>query len=103
MIEDQLAEAPMTDDHPMLIDFPDEAIFYMDITNEWKLYFDGSHTRNGSRAGIMFITPQGDIIPNSYRIAFHCTKNIVKYEALITRLKIAIQWNIQHLLVFGDS
>ena len=48
----------MTDDHPMLINFPDEAIFNMDITNEWKLYFDGSHTRNGLGDGIMFITPQ---------------------------------------------
>ena len=63
VIEDHLVEAPMIDDHPMLIDFPDEAIFNMDIANEWKLYFDGSHTRNSSGAGIMAITPQGDIIP----------------------------------------
>ena len=103
MIADQLVEEHMEDDHPMLIDFLDEAIFNMDIANEWKLYFDGSHTHNGSGAGIMFITPQGDIIPKSYRIAFHCTNNIAEYEALITGLKIAIQWNIQHLQVFGDS
>ena len=103
VIEDQLAELPMSDDHPMLIDFSDEAIFNMDIANEWKLYFDGSHTRNGSGDGIMFITPQGDIIPKSYRITFQCTNNIAEYEALITGLKISIQWNIQHLQVLGDS
>ena len=40
VLADQLAEAPMIDDHPMLIDFPDEAIFNMDIGNQWKLYFD---------------------------------------------------------------
>ena len=47
VIEDQLAEAPMTNDHPLLIEFLDEAIFNMDIANEWKIYSDGSHTRNG--------------------------------------------------------
>ena len=75
----------------------------MDIANEWKIYFDGSNICNSSGAGIMFITPQGDIISKSYRITFHCTNNIAKYEALIIGLKIAIQWNIQHLQVFGDS
>lgn len=103
VIADQSAEAPILDDHPMLIDFLDEAIFNIDIANEWNLYFEGSHTRNGSGVGIMFITPQGDIIPKSYRIAFHCTNNIVEYEALITGLKITIQWNIQYFQMFGDS
>ena len=87
----------------MLVDFPDEAIFNMDIANEWKLYFDGSHTRNGSGAGIMFFTPQGDFIPKSYRITFQCTNNIAKYEALIIGLKLVVQWHIQHLQVYGDS
>ena len=103
MIVDQLVKALMADDHPMLIDFPDEAIFNMDIANGWNLYFDGSHIRKGSRAGIMFITPQGDIIPKSYRIAFNYTNNIEKYKEKFTGLKIDIQWNIQHLIVFGDS
>ena len=72
VIADQLAEALVQDDHPMSVDFPNEAIFNMDIANEWKPYFYGSHTRNGSRDGIMFITPQGDVIPKSYWIAFNC-------------------------------
>ena len=50
----------------------------------------------------MFITPQGDIIPKSYWIAFNYTNNIAEYEAMITRLKLAIQWNIQHLQVLSD-
>ena len=78
VIANQLAEAPIQDDHPMLIDFPDEAIFHVDIANEWKLYFDGSHTKNGSGAGIMFVTPQGDVIPKSYKIDFQFTNNIAE-------------------------
>ena len=88
VIENKLAEAPMTDDHPMLIDFPYEAIFNMDIDNEWKLYFYGSHTCNGLGPDIMFITPQGDIIPKSYQIAFNCTNDIAEYEEMITGLKL---------------
>lgn len=87
----------------MLIDFPDEAIFNMDIADEWKLYFDGSHTRHGLGASIMFVTPQGDVIPKSYQIIFCCINNIAEYEALIIGLKLAIQWNIQHLQLYGDS
>ena len=51
----------------------------------------------------MFVTPQGDVIPKSYRIAFQCTNNIAEYEALITRLKLVVKWHIQHLQVYGDS
>lgn len=58
VIVDQLVEASMKDDHPMLLDFLDEAIFNMDIANEFKFYFDRLHTRNGLGPGIMFITPK---------------------------------------------
>ena len=51
----------------------------------------------------MFITPQGDVIPKSYQIAFNCTNNIAKYEALIIGLKLVVQQNVQHLKVYGDS
>ena len=51
----------------------------------------------------MFITPQGDVIPKSYRITSDYIKNITEYEALIIGLKLAIQWNIQHIKVYGDS
>ena len=51
----------------------------------------------------MFITSQGGVIPKSYRIAFNYTNNIAKYEALIIGLKLAVQWNIQHIKVYGVS
>ena len=50
----------------MLIEFPDEDIFNMDVSNEWMLYFDIFHSRNGLGASIMLITPQRDAIPKSY-------------------------------------
>ena len=103
VIADQLSKAPIEDNHPMLIDFPNEDIFNMDIANELKLYFDGLYTRNGLGAGIIFIIAQGDVIPQSYWIAVNYTNNIAEYEVLITKLMLAVQWNIQHLKVYGDS
>ena len=49
------------------------------------------------------MTPQGDLIPKSYKISFPCTNNIAEYEGLVIGLRQDIKWNIKNLLVFGDS
>lgn len=103
VIADQLAEVPLVDAYPLIKEFPDEHIFMIDKQPTWKLYFDGSYTSHGSRARIIFFTPQGDYIPKSFKLGFPCTNNIVEYEAHISDLKIAIQWNVIELQVFGDS
>eukprot|EP01018_Ginkgo_biloba_P009830 Gb_19959 [translate_table: standard] len=99
VLADHLAEAPLSENRPLSIGFPDESILSLEESPEWTLYFDGSFTTHGSSAGIVFATPQGDLIPKVFRIGFPCTNNIAEYEALISGLKLAIQWNIQHLLV----
>eukprot|EP01018_Ginkgo_biloba_P004487 Gb_07880 [translate_table: standard] len=103
VLVDHLAEAPLSENHPLSIGFSYESILSLEESSEWTLYFYGSFTTHGSGAGIVFATPQGDLIPKAFRIGFPCTNNIVEYEALISSLKLAIQWNIQHLLVLGDS
>lgn len=91
VIVDQLANTPLKGDHPLISNFLDEEIFMITTTQPWKLYFDGSYTRDGSRTSILSITPQGDIIPKSYRLTFPCTNNIAEYEVLITGLRLAKQ------------
>ncbi|GLJ16330.1 hypothetical protein SUGI_0276010 [Cryptomeria japonica] len=81
-IADQLVDAPMIDDVPLSSKFPNESILTMSHAKPWQLYFDGSYTQHGAGAGILFITPQGDSIPKSYRLSFPCTNNIAEYEAL---------------------
>ena len=103
VIVDKLVDAPIYAENPLVSEFPDESIFNIDIATHWKLYFDGSYTQHGSGAGIFFITPQGDCIPRSYKLAFPCTNNIAEYEALTIGLRIAVQWNIMALKVYGDS
>ena len=42
-IADQLADFPLEDTTPMLVDFPDASIMYI-TERTWKMFFDGSHT-----------------------------------------------------------
>lgn len=100
---DQLVDVPMIADHPLVSEFPDEFVFVIETPTTWKLHFDGSYTNHGSRARILFIAPQGDSIPKSYRIAFLCMNNMDEYEALLTRLHMEIKWKIKDLQVYGDS
>lgn len=83
---DQLAEAPIQGDHPLVVNFLDESIFQVEPKSPWKLYFDGSHTGHGSGVGILFITPQGESIHQSFIIAFPCINNVIEYEAVVTGL-----------------
>ena len=103
VIVDQLAEAPLQGDHPIVTYFLDDTIMTIASSTPWKLFFDGSFTQKGSGARVLFVTPQGDLIPKSYKISFPCTNNIAEYEGLVIGLHQAIRWNIRSLLVVRDS
>ena len=102
VIVDHLVEAPLQGNHPIVVDFPDYTIMTIAPSTPWKLFFDGSFTQKASGAKVLFVTPQGDLIPKSYKISFPCTNNIAEYEDLVIGLRQAIKWNIKSLLVFGD-
>ena len=87
---------------PLNIDFLDESI--LTLTHKtWIMFFDGSFTQQGSGVGILFITLQRYSLPKAYKILFLCTNNIVEYDALINGMKIAAEWRVDQLNVFGDS
>ena len=58
----------------------------IDPSTPLKLFFDGSLTQKGLGVGVLFVTPQGDLIPKSYKISFPCTNNIDEYEGLVIGL-----------------
>jgi len=39
----------------------------------------------------------------AYKLAFDCTNNIAKYEALILRLKAIVVMKIKNIEIYGDS
>lgn len=103
IIANQLVEAPIQDNHPLVVDFPDESVFSLSTSTSWKLYFDGSYTSHGEGEGILFITPQGDSIPKTFRISFPCTNNIDEYEALVIGICTTVHWKIIELQAYGYS
>jgi ribonuclease HI len=44
------------------------------------MYFDGSYTLKGARAGVMLIPPEGDMLKYAIQIVFSATNNIAEYE-----------------------
>ena len=71
------------------------------------MYFDGAANHSGYGIGILLISPHGDHIPRSIRLAFSDrhppTNNIVEYEACILGLETALELGIRQMRVFGDS
>ncbi|MGV7988771.1 reverse transcriptase-like protein [Mycobacterium kansasii] len=52
---------------------------------------------------MIFITPQGDLLPCSFTLCTICTNNEAEYRALIIGMEIAHQMGIKLLHIFGDS
>jgi ribonuclease HI len=68
----------------------------------WKMYFDGSSSKEGSRAGILLISPLEEVITLFYKLEFETTNNIVEYEAMVLGLRAPKDMAIESLVVFGD-
>ena len=67
------------------------------------MFFDGAAQRNGAGAGVVFVTPEGDVLPYSFTLVECCSNNIAEYQALILGLKLAMDSKITCLEVFSDS
>ena len=67
------------------------------------MYFDGATNQNGSRIGVLLISPKGPHIPFSGRLNFPATNNTTEYEAFIMGLQAALSLGVKELEVNGDS
>ena len=67
------------------------------------MYFDGSIMAPGSGAGVVLISLDGSRLRYTIRLHFSASNNAVEYEALINRLRIAIELGATRLYVCGDS
>ena len=55
----------------------------------WIMYFDSSYALMGSGAGVFLILPTGETLKYAIQIEFKATNNVVEYEGLVSRLRIA--------------
>ena len=82
-----LASLLVSDDKPIDDDFLDEQFVSVASIAGWRLYFDGATNQSGFGISILLISPQGDHIPRSIRLAFfdhhQLMNDVVEYEACI--------------------
>ncbi|XP_075087647.1 uncharacterized protein LOC107826857 [Nicotiana tabacum] len=108
-LADHLAENLVDDEYESLNTyFPDEEVnlveeVVQDDSQIWKLYFDGAVNIKGVGIGTILVSSTGQHYPATARLYFFCTNNTAEYEACIMGLNMAINLNVQELLVMGDS
>ncbi|RVW21924.1 Retrovirus-related Pol polyprotein from transposon 17.6 [Vitis vinifera] len=106
VVADHLASLPVSDGRAIDDDFPNEDVAAVTSLSGWRMYFDGAANHSGYDIGVLLISPHGDHIPRSIRLAFSdrhpATNNIVEYEACILGLETALELGIRQMGVFGD-
>ncbi|KAF7822058.1 reverse transcriptase [Senna tora] len=104
-LTDLLALLPSENHEPIDDGLPGEflEVAMCEEVRPWVLYFDGSLFQLERGAGVVLTSLDGKAFPLSYKLAFTCTNNEAKYEALVLGLSIAKEMGIQHILIKGDS
>jgi ribonuclease HI len=69
----------------------------------WTMYFDGSLTKSGAGAGLLFISPLGKHVRYIICLHFLASNNMAEYEALVNGLRIAVELGVRRLDARGDS
>ena len=107
IVADHLASLPISDGRAIDDDFLDEDVAAVTSLSGWCMYSNGAANYSGYGIGVLLISPHGDHIPRSVRLAFSnqhpSTNNIVEYEACILGLETALELGIKQMKVFGDS
>src|SRR3954466_12981003 len=75
-----------------------------DLSNSWKLFFDGSKRRQGAGAGVVLISPKGTKLKYVLQINFsHASNKEEEYEALFHVMRMAKTCGATRLIIYGDS
>ncbi|XP_038695503.1 uncharacterized protein LOC119992783 [Tripterygium wilfordii] len=102
-LADFLADYPIPAEWELPEEFSDEEVFFTDVIPSWKLFFDGAARKYGAGAGVVFVTPQNEVMPFSFTLMEMCSNNVAEYQALIIGLEMALEMLLGQLEVFGDS
>ncbi|KAI3470756.1 hypothetical protein Pfo_027419 [Paulownia fortunei] len=74
-----------------------------EVPEAWLLHVDGSATISSCGACIMLTSPEGEELEFAVRFEFKTSNNEAEYEALVRRLKMALELGVRQLSVFSDS
>ena len=84
-------------------DLPDEDVFYAEILPAWTLFFDGAARSDGAGAGVVFVSPEKQVLTYSFVLGELCSNNVAEYQALIIGLQMALEMEITEVEIYGDS
>ena len=103
-----LAENLVDDEYqPLSTYFLDEEVNLVEVipkdTNAWKMFFDGAMNAKGAGIGAILISPTGQHYLTTTRLWFFCTNNTAEYEACIMGMNMAVDQDVEELLIMGDS
>ncbi|XP_070004289.1 uncharacterized protein [Nicotiana sylvestris] len=107
-LADHLAENPVDDEYqPLSTYFPDGEVNLVEMTSEdtnaWKMFFYGAVNAKGVGIGAILISPTGQHYPATSWLRFFCTNNTAEYKACIMGMNMAIDQDVEELLIMGDS
>ncbi|XP_019159991.1 PREDICTED: uncharacterized protein LOC109156594 [Ipomoea nil] len=102
-LADFLADHPIPAEWDLSDDLPDEDVLVIEVLPPWKMYFDGALHREGAGAGVVFVTPEGEVLPYSFTLTKQCSNNVAEYQALILGLEIAADMKQLRINIYGDS
>ncbi|XP_019196045.1 PREDICTED: uncharacterized protein LOC109189877 [Ipomoea nil] len=102
-LADFLADHPIPAEWELSDDLPNEDVFVIEVLPPWKMYFDGASHREGAGAEVVFVTPEGEVLPYSFTLTEQCSNNVAEYQALILGLEIAADMKQLRIKIYGDS
>ncbi|XP_019199626.1 PREDICTED: uncharacterized protein LOC109193238 [Ipomoea nil] len=102
-LADFLADHPIPAEWELSDDLPNEDVLVIEILPPLKMYFDGASHREGAGAGVVFVTPEGEVLPYSFTLTKQCSNNVAEYQALIHGLEIAADMKQLRINIYGDS
>ncbi|GMI63467.1 hypothetical protein HRI_000016000 [Hibiscus trionum] len=73
------------------------------LEEQWALFVDGSYSKDSAGTGILLIHPLGNEWQYSLSFEFCAPNNVVKYEALIVVLELALKLGVQKMILYTDS
>src|SRR4051812_45837459 len=75
-----------------------------DLSNSWKIFFDGSKRKQGTGAGVVLISPKGEKLKYILQVNFEkASNNEAEYEALLHGMRMAKARGDTRLIIYDDS
>ncbi|XP_071699265.1 uncharacterized protein [Rutidosis leptorrhynchoides] len=69
----------------------------------WELHTDGASSEEGTGAGLVLTSPDGEEYTYALKFCFYASNNEAEYEAILSGLRIAVEMGITNLRAYVDS